>query len=648
MSEISLPTGSFRSDDPRASGRRLVNCMSEILPQTGEADLSKSKIPPAYLRRMAGISAFAGEPTPVQPGYYGSAGSVTITAATGVPSFPFGGLWERQGQGYAVVPPGSPSDILATGSASGSTIVNGATLFLAGVVRVAGTLFTPNVGSGNVLLIGFEGTLPQSFVDGLTVTDGTNSFVLSGSTATLNPVPAGGFSFGSPVTVWAWPVAFTFNAGDTVTLGFSSGPVRGMWAMRGITYTVIGGSLFSVSSTGALTLLGSGIPVSNNAYPFVRMTDNTECLFILIPNTNIGFTYTVANGFAQMLASTFLFYGAKDVWFVDSYMVFLAMNGLEFYNDDGQAASGTGPVTFNTGGVFPREFGTDPFIGMCVDHRTVMMLGERTSEGYVNQGNAAESPFGSAPDTFMQIGCHPSCGYTIALQDQSVFWIANDLTVRRRNGQTPSRVSNSGIEAWLEDNKESLAGAYAISPNIGGHPLWVVTFPQASKTFAYDCLTTEWFDLESLYNVLGYWRPLCYLNAFGLQLVGDSQTSQIGFLDANTFAEFSTPQRAAFYTQSVYEQHNRITHRRIELVVTCGGSTTYQSDAKITLLSSDESGAWYVARPTRTLGQQGQRSSRVFWTNLGQSRDRAYGFQVSDPTLLFTVEVTADVYVGKR
>jgi hypothetical protein len=431
--------------------------------------------------------------------------------------------------------------------------------------------------------------------------------------------------------------------------GAISPAIRGMWDMLGITYVVIGASLYTLTPTpgaavGTLNFLGTGIAGNS----FVRMTDNTACLVIVVPGTLVAYTYTALNGLQQLLTGPITQFGAIDCWFVDSFIVFLALNGREFYNDDGQTASGQGQITFLTGGVFPREFGTDPFVGMCVDHRTVLMFGTRTSEAYVDTGNSTESPFSSAPDGFMQIGCHPQAGYTVALQDQSVFWVANDLTVRRRNGQTPVRVSNSGIEAVLEENKENLLGCYAMVTTIGGHPLWILNIPLASRTLVYDCLTTEWFELESLFDNLGYWRPLCLYNAQGLQLVGDSQSSQIGFLDGETFSEFGAPMRTRITTQSVYDKHNRITTNRVELVVTCGEGKSLTAGASVTLYKSKDAGATYAARQTKSLGAVGQRQARVFWTKLGQQRDLALAFQITDPTPTFAVDIQADVVGGKR
>lgn len=422
----------------------------------------------------------------------------------------------------------------------------------------------------------------------------------------------------------------------------SGNPVRGFRTMGNITYVVIGPTLYTMSATGALTRVGTGITGSS----FVRIVDNTQCLFILVPGTNVAYTYCpngLAPYFSQYSNPTFNAYGALDVWFVDSYFVFLEASGRGFYNDDGQIISGLGPPTFTTNGIFPREFGTDLYVGMCVDHREILMFGKLTSEGYVNVGNPTNSPFSSAPDGFMQIGCHPQAGYSIALQDQSVFWVANDRTVRRRSGQTPTRVSNSGIESILE--KANLAGCYALTPSIGGHPFWILTMPAQNQSIAFDCLTQEWWEPSSF--GIGYWTPLCWYNEFGVQLVGDSQGNGVGFLDTTVFSEFSTPQIAVFTTQSVYSAHDRIQHRRLELVITAGGQSNLTLNPQVTLYISDDGGVTFYPGPMRSLGQTGQYQNRVTWFNLGQSRDRVYRFEISDAAPLYTVDILAEVEGGK-
>lgn len=436
----------------------------------------------------------------------------------------------------------------------------------------------------------------------------------------------------------------------TTGLGAPAGnanPVRGMWEMAGVEYVVVGSVLYSVTQAAGVatyTQVGTGITGTG----FVRMTDNGACLTILVPGTTSAWTYSVGGGFQALTATFFTNYGAIDCWFCDTYTVFLALDGRTFFNDDGRNVSGNNQITFTTQACFTREFGTDPFVGGAVDHREVVLFGRRTTEGYLNTGNVAGSPFSSAPNTYMQIGCQEGAAYSVALQDQSVFWLANDGTIRRREGQTPQRVSNSGIEQLLATiiAANQVTGCYALAPTVGGHPLYILTFPLSGNTIAYDCLTQEWCELESYgFNT---WRPLCYHNGLGLQLVGDSGTSGLGYLNVGAFQEWGTQQVVTIQTQSVYFEHNRIVHRRLELAITTGNTVVGSPVTGCTLNVSDDSGqTFWNQGDNPSLGANGATQTRLTWFNLGQSRDRVYQFQFTGNTPLFAVNVTTDIAPGK-
>jgi hypothetical protein len=442
-------------------------------------------------------------------------------------------------------------------------------------------------------------------------------------------------------------------------------PVRGMWEMNGVEYVVIGPNLYSVAisavtQVATLALLGGGITGTS----FVRMTDNGACLVIIQPGTSNAWTYSLSGGFQQLLAPFFVTLGALDCWFVDTFIVFLALNGTTFFNDDGRQVSGNGQITFTTAASFGREFGTDLFVGGTVDHREILLMGTRTSEGYVNAGNPVGTPFSSAPDSYMQIGVHPLAGYTVRNQDQSVFWVANDLTVRRRNGQTPQRVSNSGIEQILQaidspnGNQGNLSGCYGLAPTVGGHPIYIIMLPNAispegttGRSLCYDCLTQKWFELESM-DIngipLGMWRVLSYHNGAGLQLVGDLQSGQVGALDPLVFSEFNQLQICEFTTQSLYDKHNRLTCRRLELVVSAGlsGSLTVAPIADL-LVSYDAGRAFESFSDPQNMGVEGDTLARVIWWNLGQGRDLAFKFRITDPSPVFFVDIQAEIQGGK-
>ena len=318
------------------------------------------------------------------------------------------------------------------------------------------------------------------------------------------------------------------------------------------------------------------------------------------------------------------------------------------FNDDGPNG---GQLTFTQGYTYARSNGTDPIVGIAVDHNQVLLLGRRTSELIYNGVVPSEggSPFASLPGSYMDFGMHVQGAYTAALQNQGTVWLTNDRRVvwRAWGSQTaPTRISNHGLESLLED--ANLGGCYAFTLSLGGHLFYFLTVPGLSLTFGYDFVTSEWFKATS-FSVTGptAWRPLCAFTAFGNTYVGDSISGQIGLLDFSVPTEYGNPITSKWTTQSIYSNHERIVHRRLEAVVTPGQSTSFTAGANLTCKVSDDSGTTWRYLPMRSLGQKGAYTTRAVWWNLGQSRDRAYEFELSDPTELFAVDMIAELAGGK-
>jgi hypothetical protein len=462
----------------------------------------------------------------------------------------------------------------------------------------------------------------------------------------------------------------------TVCSDGSNFPVRGYWEMAGVEYVVIGPNLYQMSvdpvtQVATLAQLNGTTPITGNN--FVRMTDNNACLVILQPGTGNIWTWSLSSAASAYVGSFNTLTipagyptAALNCWYLDNFIVFLSTNGKTFFNDQGFSVTGYAQISFATSPVasFTREFGTDLFVGGVVDHRQLTLCGTRTTEGYVTgTANPVGSPFQTSPDGFLEIGCHPLCGDTVSHQDQAPFFVASDLTVRRVSGQTPTVVSNSGIDQILQQiaspngNQGTLLGAYALTPTVAGHPMWILQLPNAispegtkGRTLCYDCKTLKWYELASYTPAgvpLGMWRVLCYHNGIGGQLVGDSQTSNVGILDTTIFTEFGGPMVCEWSYQSVYNGHQRVSVRRLEVVVTPGEGSSLTTAPTIDLLTSVDGKTYESFQDLQNLGLPGDTDHRAVWWNLGQYRDLYLRNRVTDPTPLFTVDAQITYEPGR-
>jgi len=286
------------------------------------------------------------------------------------------------------------------------------------------------------------------------------------------------------------------------------------------------------------------------------------------------------------------------------------------------------------------EGSPDLLNGMKVDHRQVLLMGTDSVEIWENQGIAG-FPFTRAANGFLEIGCFN--GRTVAKQDNSVFWVANDYTVRRLDGSTPTRVSQHGIEQALTTVTIEAGQAYTYTQD--GHLFYVLTFPEG--TFVYDSTTQEWHERQTYGS--DYWIAGVHAHAFGLELVGDVTSNRIGYLSATQYDEWGGIQRMEWTYQPVYASGKRAFHRRLEVICEVGvGLTSGQgSDPQIMLDYSDDGGITFTAMPTRSLGLQGAYRQKITWDRLGSAQQRVYRLAVSDPVKVAIADTQLTVDGGR-
>lgn len=426
----------------------------------------------------------------------------------------------------------------------------------------------------------------------------------------------------------ATPIALIRAPGITSWTTVGTGPIYAMLQADDLLYVVSGSKLYSVTENKVVTELGS-IGIANS----VDIERNAGS--VVVVNTPNAYSWD-GTTFAQITDVDFTSRGATDVEFLDNYLLFVEPDSGVFFGADLGSATSFDGLAFAT-----AESSPDNLVGMKVDHGQIVLAGKETMEIWDNTG-AAGFPFERAINGRLEIGCLN--GRTLAKQDNSVFWLASDYTVRRLDGITPVRVSQHGIEQAMHDMTISTAKGFAYSQD--GHLFYVLSFFEG--TFVYDCTTKEWHERQSYgYD---YWRAQSHAQVFGLELVGDITSNKIGYLDPEAYTEWGDTQRMEWTYQPIYADGRRAFHKRLEIMADTGvGLTTGQgSDPQMMLDYSDDGGVTFSSMPNRGMGAIGRYTDRIAWQGLGSSRvGRVYRGAVSDPVRVVIRDTHAEVEGGK-
>jgi hypothetical protein len=429
------------------------------------------------------------------------------------------------------------------------------------------------------------------------------------------------------------PFVLTRAPGITLNSDFGNGPIRGMHAARGYLYAVSGSGLYQARSTGVGPLVSStGAPISGSGNVSMAHND-THLVVVSEPNAYyVEFDLEGGAFFTPIVDPDFTARGAKYVKFLDNFMVFMEPNsGRLFWSDVGSA------ISFDSLNFVTAEALPDDLVGMEVDHRQLLAFGTDSLEILGFTENGLERTINGV----VEIGCFN--GDTVARLDNTVFWLANDYTIRRLNGLTPERVSTHALEQFLVTADVTTGRAYSYSQD--GHFFYVLCF--ASGCWVYDATTREWAERSSYPHDYFRWQHHAVWD--GRQYVGDAYGTNFGYFDPENYTENFLTQRMEWTYNPVYSENKRAIHHRFEIVMETGvGLTVGQgSDPEIMLAYSDDGGRTWTNLPNKKIGKIGEFKHRIWWTGLGSATERVYRAAISDPVKAVISDTTLEATGGR-
>jgi len=360
-----------------------------------------------------------------------------------------------------------------------------------------------------------------------------------------------------------------------------------------------------------------------------------------------------ALNFSVLPSSDGAFSGADIVDIVDNYFV---------YNNPGTqqwAASGIlSPITpaLSYGN---KDGAPDNLVSIIVDHREVYLMGEESSEVWVDAGTFP-FPFQRIPGTSTQHGIVAK--FSVARLGNSFAYLSRNIRgqsqIMMMNGYIPQRISTHAVENTLVN--QYVQDAVAFTYQLEGHEVYVISFPTLDLTWAYDITTSMWHKWLWCDNTNTYHRCRANCSAVfqNMVLVGDWQNGQIYELDPNNYTDngqnirrlrraphLVTDLQRQFFDEFQIQFQPGVGTTGVSLPTDVTKTTTYP---QAMLRWSNDGGSTWSREYWVTIGQEGKYKNRAIWRRMGTARDRVYEVVVTDPVNAVIVSANLKASEGEN
>jgi hypothetical protein len=395
-----------------------------------------------------------------------------------------------------------------------------------------------------------------------------------------------------------------------VSNGTGPGIDRGGINWNGTCYRVMGTKLVSISSAGAVTVLGDvGGPVNS----LVSFDYSFDQLAIASGGRLYYWTGSTLSQVTDPDLGNVL-----DVVWVDGY--FMTTDGEFLIVTELNNPSQVNPLKYGSSEVDP-----DPVVAVLKLRNEVHALNRHTIEVFDNVGGDL-FPFERIDGAQIQkgvIGTHACCVYI----DRIAFLGSGKNEspgIYVGASATTQKISTQEIDNLLLEFTESqLAQVKLEARNDKSHQHLYVHLPD--RTIVYDAAASEalgdqvWFTLTTTLVGFAQYRARNMVWAYDKWLVGDPQSNSIGYLVQDTGHHWGQQVRWEFGTLIAYNEGNGAIFNRLELV-SLTGSVALGKNPKISTSYSVDGLSWSQDRII-SVGTIGSTAKRLAWFQQGHMRN---------------------------
>lgn len=394
-----------------------------------------------------------------------------------------------------------------------------------------------------------------------------------------------------------YPFTLKGSPGLAFFLDLPTMPVKGLHFNKGRGFAVTSTKVYEIFTNGTYKELGDvdfkgRVKIEDNGIQLV-MVDGFK-----------GFYFDALTLEVNQLTGDG-WYPAKTVTYQDGYFIFERKDTGQFFISQLLSSD------FDANDFASAEGQPDKLVAVISDHREVFMFGTETIEVWYNSG-AADFPFERNQGAFVEKGC--GAPYSVAKQDNTVYFVGSDLMVYNLAGYIPQRISTHAVEKDLLG--VDLDDAFAFTYQENGHLFYQLTIPQRNKTWCYDISTQAW-HIKKDYQ-FGRHRAECLTFFNKKTLVGDFQSGRIYQMTQKYFTDDNEPIIREFVLPTLNNGREFLTINSFELDMTTG---VFNGEEPIgTLKFSKDGGKTWSNQKFSNMGALGKYLSRVKWNRLGCAR----------------------------
>jgi hypothetical protein len=494
----------------------------------------------------------------------------------------------------------NPSSATFTGSISTTTLT--VTTMLSGTIAVGQALFGNNITQNTVITALGTGT------------GGVGTYTVSNSQTTAS-------------------TSINTTAAPAIVTG----------AISGTTLTV------SAVTSGALqigqTIEGTGVTNGTIITAFGTGSGGVGTYTVSASQTVTSTTIYAIN-WTVLPANDGAFEGGGTVDITDNYFVYNKPD-TQLWAASDLLSPLTDPLSFAS-----KDGSPDDLVSIIVDRREVYLLGEMSSEVWINSGGVP-FPFTRIPGTSTQQGI--AAQFSMSRMGNSFAYVSKnnrgEAMIVRMNGYFPERISTHAVETTLVN--QNVSTAYAWTYQLEGHEVYVVSFPSVGEnglTWAFDNTTGLWHKWLYRNPQNQYERHRGNCCAFFNQqvLVGDHTNGKIYQLSRNFYTDDGAPirrlRRAPHITSDLQRQYFH--ELQIQFQPGVGLSTGQGEDPQAMLRWSSDGGSTWSNEYWTSIGKQGRYLNRAIWRRLGFARDRVFEVSISDPVRAVIISANLKAEAG--